>query len=94
MAKISFEDLDFFKSLKSVALEIQELNKFERVKELEKVIELEKQSRANRFWVKMTKLLLTDSEALEKILLLSEQELNVYNIPNYQNIVFNQMAKN
>jgi len=63
-------------ALKKLALEIIDMDEYERLKTLEWVIKLEVEGRGNRFWILVVKYLLGKPELLQSAIKLADLELN------------------
>ena len=62
-------------TLKELALEISEMDEYERLKTLEWVIKLEVEGKGNRFWILIVKCLLGKPELLSSAIKLADKEL-------------------
>ena len=62
-------------ALKKLALEITDMDEYERLKTLEWVIKLEVEGRGNRFWILIVKYLLGKPELLPSAIKLADREL-------------------
>ncbi len=63
-------------ALKKLALEITDMDEYERLKTLEWVIKLEVEGRGNRFWILIVKYLLGKPELLPSAIKLADRELS------------------